>query len=32
MRRLEGDKLEKWLEEYRLGDVWRMGEIGGNRW
>ncbi|MEP7012804.1 MAG: AAA family ATPase [Acidobacteriota bacterium] len=32
LRRLEPAKLEKWLEEYRLGDLWRMGELGGNRW
>jgi len=27
--RLEKDKLEKWLEKYSLGELWRMGEIGG---
>ncbi|MDT9197517.1 AAA family ATPase [Limnospira fusiformis KN01] len=32
IRRLEADKLKKWLENYTLGDLWRMGEIGGNRW
>ncbi|MCB8749678.1 hypothetical protein [Planktothrix agardhii] len=32
MRRLEPKKLKKWLENYSLGDLWRMGEIGGNRW
>ncbi len=32
LRRLEPAKLERWLEEYRLGDLWRMGELGGNRW
>lgn len=30
--RLEPDKLKNWLENYTLGDLWRMGEIGGNRW
>ncbi len=32
LRRLEPDKLKDWLENYTLGDLWRMGEIGGNRW
>ncbi len=32
LRRLEPARLAKWLEEYRLGDLWRMGELGGNRW
>jgi predicted ATPase len=29
-RRLEPDKLGEWLKEYTLGDLWAMGEIGGN--
>jgi predicted ATPase len=32
LRRLEADKLKSWLKDYSLGEVWRMGEIGGNRW
>jgi predicted ATPase len=32
LRRLETEKLKNWLENYTLGDLWRMGEIGGNRW
>ncbi|URD51780.1 AAA family ATPase [Chroococcidiopsis sp. CCNUC1] len=32
LRRLDPVKLKKWMEEYSLGDIWRMGEIGGNRW
>jgi predicted ATPase len=32
LRRLEPNKLKDWLENYTLGDLWRMGEIGGNRW
>ncbi|AFZ23890.1 putative ATPase [Cylindrospermum stagnale PCC 7417] len=32
LHRLEPDKLKDWLEKYTLGDLWRMGEIGGNRW
>ncbi len=30
LRRLEQDKLADWLDEYRLGDLWRMGELGAN--
>jgi len=29
-RRLDSGKLEKWLEQYRLGEIWRMGKLGGN--
>ncbi len=32
LRRLEKDMLEVWLERYSLGELWRKGEIGGNRW
>lgn len=32
LRRLDSERLKKWLEKYTLGDLWRMGEIGGNRW
>lgn len=32
LRRLEPDRLTEWLEKYSLGELWRMGEIGGNRW
>jgi hypothetical protein len=28
--RLQPDKLEHWLKEYSLGEVWRIGELGGN--
>jgi len=31
-RRLEQDKLTNWLKRYRLGELWRKGELGGNRW
>jgi len=31
LRRLEADTLKKWLENYSLGELWRMGEIGGTR-
>ena len=32
MKRLEAAPLREWLEKYSLGEIWRMGEIGGNRW
>lgn len=32
LRRLDPDSLKKWLADYSLGDLWRMGEIGGTRW
>jgi len=32
LRRLDPNRLKKWLEDYSLGEIWRMGEIGGNRW
>ncbi|MEH2002387.1 MAG: AAA family ATPase [Nostoc sp.] len=32
LHRQEPERLEKWLEKYTLGDLWRMGQIGGNRW
>lgn len=32
LRRLDRDTLGTWLEEYRLGEVWMRGAIGGTRW
>lgn len=32
MRRLDQDKLSDWLKSYSLGELWRKGELGGNRW
>ena len=32
MRRLDKVHLSKWLEEFRLGELWTSGELGGNRW
>ena len=32
LSRLDPAILREWLEKYKLGDLWRMGEIGGNRW
>ena len=29
-RRLDPARLAAWLEDYRLGDLWRMGELGAN--
>lgn len=30
LRRVDPEKLASWLEDYRLGDLWRMGELGAN--
>lgn len=30
--RLEASRLSEWLDRYRLGQLWRTGEIGGVRW
>lgn len=30
LQRLNSVQLNEWLERYRLGELWRMGEIGGN--
>lgn len=32
LRRLKKDQLKEWLDKYSLGELWRMGEIGGTRW
>jgi predicted ATPase len=32
LRRLDAERLKKWLEKYSLGELWMMGEIGGTRW
>lgn len=32
MRRLEANELKSWLNDYSLGQLWRRGDIGGNRW
>jgi predicted ATPase len=31
-KRLSNDQLQEWLKRYTLGQLWRKGEIGGNRW
>lgn len=30
LRRLESERLRNWLDDYALGDLWRMGELGAN--
>ena len=32
LRRLDAEELNPWLEQYRLGELWTRGDIGGNRW
>lgn len=32
LKRLDADELADWLKRYTLGQLWRTGEIGGNRW
>ena len=32
LRRLDAEQLKPWLKQYRLGELWTRGEIGGNRW
>jgi predicted ATPase len=32
LRRLSKESLSEWLKEYTLGQLWRRGELGGNRW
>jgi hypothetical protein len=32
LKRIEPDKVKTLLEDNTLGELWRMGELGGNRW
>ena len=32
MNRLDGHELGEWLEDYRLGQLWTSGQLGGTRW
>ena len=32
IRRLEPEALAEWLKTYSLGELWRRGQLGGNRW
>lgn len=29
-KRMEAGRLAHWLDKYRLGELWRIGELGGN--
>ena len=30
IQRLEPEELDRWLDDYTLGDLWRMGRLGAN--
>ena len=32
LKRLDAGDLGHWLKDYRLGELWSSGELGGNRW
>ncbi len=32
MQRLDAEQLAHWLQDYRLGELWMRGELGGTRW
>ena len=32
LTQLDADQLSEWLGRYTLGQLWRTGKIGGNRW
>lgn len=32
IHRLDAERLQAWLKDYSLGQLWASGEIGGNRW
>jgi len=32
MKRFESEQLTHWLKDYRLGELWLRGELGGTRW
>ena len=32
MIRLKKEDLSVWLDKYRLGQLWTMGQLGGTRW
>ena len=32
LRRLSAESLAQWLKDYRLGELWTRGELGGTRW
>lgn len=32
IKRLDSEELERWLKDYRLGELWTRGALGGTRW
>lgn len=30
LKRVDPDELQHWMDQYRLGEIWRIGELGGN--
>lgn len=32
LQRLDSDALQDWIEDYTVGELWQMGELGGTRW
>lgn len=32
LTRLNSENLKEWLKKHPLGELWRMGELGGTRW
>lgn len=32
LKHLDAEELADWMKRYTLGQLWRTGEIGGNRW
>jgi len=32
LTRLDAKTMQAWLEDYRLGELWTRGDIGGTRW
>lgn len=30
--KLDASQLAHWLQDYRLGELWMRGELGGTRW
>ena len=32
LQRLKQSELKVWLKDYRLGELWSRGHLGGNRW
>lgn len=32
LKRLDSERIKKWIEKYSLGELWMTGEIGGTRW